>query len=214
MSIKREQRKGGTVWRVRWRDSRGRNRSRVLGRKSDAEAFEAEIVRRKRTGELAAMEGGRETLDDYVAGRLVAGTCRPPPASDSAELCLLLRPPNSGLGSAACSCARSTPKPSPKFQGEMIRLGAKAARDPQGDDPARRDPAASRGEPTAPVQPSAGGPESSRASEEPGGHARWHQSRSKQTYAGLLDDRERGDRVGARLRPAYAPESSADHAVE
>jgi integrase len=68
MSIKREQRKGGTVWRVRWRDSQGRNRSRVLGRKSDAEAFGAEITRRKRTGELAAMEGGRETLDDYVAG--------------------------------------------------------------------------------------------------------------------------------------------------
>jgi integrase len=68
MSIKREQRKGGKVWRVRWRDSRGRNRSRILGRKSDAEAFEAEIVRRKRAGELAAMEGGRETLDDYVAG--------------------------------------------------------------------------------------------------------------------------------------------------
>jgi integrase len=68
MSIEREQRKGGTVWRVRWRDSQGRHRSRVLGRKRDAEAFDAEITRRKRTGELAAMDGGRETLDDYVAG--------------------------------------------------------------------------------------------------------------------------------------------------
>lgn len=62
------QRKGGIVWRVRWRDSQGRHRSRVLGRKRDAEAFDAEITRRKRTGELAALEGGRETLDDYVAG--------------------------------------------------------------------------------------------------------------------------------------------------
>jgi integrase len=68
MSIEREQRKGGTVWRVRWRDSQGRHRSRVLGRKRDAEAFDAEITRRKRTGELASLEGGRETLDDYVAG--------------------------------------------------------------------------------------------------------------------------------------------------
>lgn len=68
MSIEREQRKHGSVWRVRWRDSRGRHRSRVLGRKRDAEAFDAEITRRKRTGELAAMDGGRETLDDHVSG--------------------------------------------------------------------------------------------------------------------------------------------------
>jgi integrase len=68
MSIEREQRKGGVVWRVRWRDSQGHHRSRVLGRKRDAEAFDAEITRRKRTGELAALDGGRETLDDYVAG--------------------------------------------------------------------------------------------------------------------------------------------------
>ncbi len=66
VSIERIERKGGVVWRVRWRDSRGRNRARVLGRKRDAEAFDAEVVRRKRTGELAAMEGGREALDEYV----------------------------------------------------------------------------------------------------------------------------------------------------
>jgi hypothetical protein len=41
MSIERLERKGGVVWRVRWRDERGRNRSKVLGRKRDAEAFDA-----------------------------------------------------------------------------------------------------------------------------------------------------------------------------
>lgn len=53
MSIEKVKRKGGeVVWRVCWRDGGGRNRSRVLGRKRDAEAFDAEIRRRKRTGEL------------------------------------------------------------------------------------------------------------------------------------------------------------------
>lgn len=69
MSVERVQRKGGeVVWRVRWRDARGRNRSRVLGRRADAVVFDAEVRRRKRTGELAALDGGRETLDEYVAG--------------------------------------------------------------------------------------------------------------------------------------------------
>jgi integrase len=69
VSVERIQRGGGeVVWRVRWRDARGRNRSRVLGRKRDAEAFDAELRRRKRTGELAALDAGRETLDEYVAG--------------------------------------------------------------------------------------------------------------------------------------------------
>jgi hypothetical protein len=54
------------MWAVRWRDERGRHRSRVLGRKGDADAFEAEIKRRARLGELAAMDAGRERLDDYV----------------------------------------------------------------------------------------------------------------------------------------------------
>lgn len=68
MSVEKVSRKGGeVVWRVRWRDHRGQNRSKVLGRKADADAFDGEIKRRRRTGELAAMDGGRETLDEYVA---------------------------------------------------------------------------------------------------------------------------------------------------
>jgi hypothetical protein len=53
MSVERvECKDGSVVWRVRWRQG-GRNRSKALGRKRDADAFDAELVRKKRTGELA-----------------------------------------------------------------------------------------------------------------------------------------------------------------
>jgi hypothetical protein len=64
VSVERAKRKDGSVvWRVRWRQG-GRNRSKVLGRKRDAEAFDAELVRRKRTGELA-LDAGKELLSDF-----------------------------------------------------------------------------------------------------------------------------------------------------
>jgi integrase len=53
------------VWRVRWREG-SRNRSRVLGRRRDAEAFDAEVKRKRRLGELALMERGTESLADFV----------------------------------------------------------------------------------------------------------------------------------------------------
>ncbi len=66
MSVERVVRSNGAVvWRVRWREG-SRNRSRVLGRKRDAEAFDAEIRRRRRTGELAALDAGRETLAQFA----------------------------------------------------------------------------------------------------------------------------------------------------
>jgi integrase len=66
VSVERVERKGGVVWRVRCRDEQGRARSKVVGRKRDAEAFEAEVVRRKRTGDLDLLTGGRETLADFA----------------------------------------------------------------------------------------------------------------------------------------------------
>jgi integrase len=66
MSLERIERKSGAVWRVRWRDDGGRERSKVIGRKRDAEAFEAEVIRRKRTGDLDLLSGGRETLADFA----------------------------------------------------------------------------------------------------------------------------------------------------
>jgi integrase len=65
MSIERIEREdGGVVWRVRWRQA-GQNRSKVLGRKRDAEAFDAELRRKRRTGELAALDAGKETLAEF-----------------------------------------------------------------------------------------------------------------------------------------------------
>jgi integrase len=57
---------GDVVWRVRWREG-NRNRAKVLGRKSDAVAFEAEVRRRARTGELGMLDAGRERLDEFAA---------------------------------------------------------------------------------------------------------------------------------------------------
>jgi integrase len=65
MSVERVERKTGVVWRVRWREG-GRNRSKVLGRKRDAEAFDAEVRRRQRTGALATLDAGRERLDEFA----------------------------------------------------------------------------------------------------------------------------------------------------
>ena len=65
MSVERVARKDGSVvWRVRWRQA-GQNRSKVLGRKRDAEAFDAELRRKRRTGELAALDAGKETLAEF-----------------------------------------------------------------------------------------------------------------------------------------------------
>jgi ribosomal protein L15E len=65
VSVERiERRDGSVVWRVRWRQA-GRNRSKVLGRKRDAEAFDAEITRRRRMGELARLDAGKEPLSQF-----------------------------------------------------------------------------------------------------------------------------------------------------
>jgi integrase len=55
----------GGEWRVRWREN-GRNRSKVLGRKRDAEAFDAEVRRRKRTGEIATLDAGKQTVAEFA----------------------------------------------------------------------------------------------------------------------------------------------------
>jgi integrase len=65
MSVEKVVRKDGqVVWRVRWRQA-GQNRAKVLGRKRDAEAFDGEIKRRRRLGELGLMDAGNERLVDF-----------------------------------------------------------------------------------------------------------------------------------------------------
>ena len=55
------------VYRVRWREG-NRPRSRVIGTRKDAEAFDAELKRRRRLGGLVDLEAGAETLAAYVEG--------------------------------------------------------------------------------------------------------------------------------------------------
>lgn len=66
MSVERVQRAKGRVWRVRWRDADGRERSRVIGNKRDAELFDAELRRRRRIGQLAFVDAGNRTLGEFV----------------------------------------------------------------------------------------------------------------------------------------------------
>jgi integrase len=65
VSIERVERKQGWVWRVRWRDERGRGRSRVAGTKRDAEALHAEIIRRKRLSGLGFIDDRGQTVGAF-----------------------------------------------------------------------------------------------------------------------------------------------------
>lgn len=66
MSVELVHRKRGRGWRARWWEG-SRQRSRVFDRKRDAEAFEAEMRRRQRLGEMS-FDAGAETLGQYVEG--------------------------------------------------------------------------------------------------------------------------------------------------
>src|SRR5689334_11395158 len=70
MFQKRERRRrDGTtyaVWRVRWRDETGSERSKTFDRVADARAFEGKVRTMKRSGALADLDAGTETLADFV----------------------------------------------------------------------------------------------------------------------------------------------------
>ena len=55
------------VYRVLWRDERRRLRSRTFTRKRDAETWEAKVKLAKRQGELAALDAGKQTLEEFAA---------------------------------------------------------------------------------------------------------------------------------------------------
>lgn len=77
MSIERRTlRTGGTAWRVRWREG-GQNRVRQFDRKRDAEAFDADVHRRKRLGDLGMLDAGRETLADFARRSGARSGCSP-----------------------------------------------------------------------------------------------------------------------------------------
>jgi integrase len=66
VSIEKVKRAGGEVWRVRWRDERGGAHSRVVGRKRDAQALDAELRRAKRLGALSPVDTERETVSEFA----------------------------------------------------------------------------------------------------------------------------------------------------
>src|SRR3954449_7505087 len=70
MIQKRErQRRDGTtyaVWRARWRDETGVERSKTFNRLADARDFEGKVRTMKRSGVLADLDAGTETLAEFV----------------------------------------------------------------------------------------------------------------------------------------------------
>ena len=76
MSIHRRSRKSGVVYRVQYRDSQGRQRSRTFTLKRDADTFEAKVKLAKRQGELAALDRGKQVFAEFAADwqRLYADT--------------------------------------------------------------------------------------------------------------------------------------------
>jgi integrase len=66
MSIHRRATGAGVSWVVRYREA-DKNRSRAFRTKRDAQAFETEVVRRKRMGAHAPAEPSEIPLDDFLA---------------------------------------------------------------------------------------------------------------------------------------------------
>jgi hypothetical protein len=70
MIEKRERRRrdGSTyfVWRTRWYDEAGTERSKTFDRVGDARAFEAKLRLLKRSGALADVDAGSDTLAEFV----------------------------------------------------------------------------------------------------------------------------------------------------
>ncbi len=54
------------AWRVRWQDG-DRWRSKTFARKADADSYDAELVSRRRLGQIAQLDAGTETLNEYMA---------------------------------------------------------------------------------------------------------------------------------------------------
>src|SRR3954452_24526094 len=55
-----------TVWRARWRDETGAERSKTFGRAADARVWEAKVRTMKRAGAPAELDAGTETLAEFV----------------------------------------------------------------------------------------------------------------------------------------------------
>jgi integrase len=125
VSVHRQQRSDGSVvWRVRWREGgRGsRARARTFDRKGDAVAFDDELRRRRRLGELGALAGSGETLDRYVSeswARLHGITLAPKTARHYTSLYDVHIGPYLG----ALKLSELTPEVIATWQAERIKAG-------------------------------------------------------------------------------------------
>lgn len=120
-----KRRDGSVVWRVRWREGgRGaRARTRTFVRKGDATAFEDELRRRRRLGDLGLLDGCQETLDEYVSATWAqthAVTLSPNTAAQYAGLYDLHIAPYLG----ALRLGELTPDGLARWQAERIAAGA------------------------------------------------------------------------------------------
>jgi integrase len=126
MSVHRVDRGAGSVvWRVRWREGgRGSHaRTRTFERKADAVAYEDELRRRRRLGELGLMPGSQETLDEYVCqtwAQTHAVTLAPKTAKHYASLYDVHIAPHLGQH----KLAELTPEMIARWQAERIASGA------------------------------------------------------------------------------------------
>ena len=194
MSIERIERKRGAGWRVRWREA-GRNRARVFDRKADAVAFEAETRRRARTGDLVALDAGRQTLQEFAEEwwRLYAApNLAPTTLASYASLWDAHVLPRLG----ATRLRDIDPQTIARLRADLTTAGVGTVVDPQGDgDPARR--ARTRRRVAAhPGQPRARRPQAAAAA----------RARRPAAFTGHGRAHPRGS---ARERPARATPSSS-----
>jgi hypothetical protein len=126
MSVHRVLRPDGSVsWQVRWRDGgRGsRARKRTFDRRADAVAFEDEIRRRRRLGDLVGFAGAQETLNRYVTetwAKTYAVTLAPKTAKHYASLYDLHIEPYLG----ELKLTELTPEVVSRWQAERLTAGA------------------------------------------------------------------------------------------
>jgi hypothetical protein len=128
-------RRDGTVyavWRARWRDEHGVERSKTFDRAADARAWEAKIRMMKRSGALAELDAGTETLAEFVEEWLARLRRPEPGALDAAHL-------RDALERARAAASRPLPAPSahaadrrPLSRGAR-RRGRRQRGDPQDD---------------------------------------------------------------------------------
>jgi integrase len=123
VSIERIERSSGVVWRVRWRDQAGRERSRVIGRKRDAEAFDADLRRRKRTGELNMVDAGKQTLAEFVEEWWLLYAA-PNLAPATLELYAMLWDKHVLPRLGDCQLRELTPERIEAFRGDLVATGA------------------------------------------------------------------------------------------